>query len=75
MKNLTGCVLVIALVLLSFWVGGVCVQYDITTWSEVLAHKHVSPPFFPCAVAGVFVASIATPLAVVTWCLRSAGVI
>jgi hypothetical protein len=68
-----GCVLVV--LALNLLLGGITTQYVLNAWLPLILHRAVYAPFWPCAVAGLFLGQFAIPLAALTWLLKAAGVI
>lgn len=62
-----GCVLII--VAINVTIGGFATEYVVEYWGSYFKGYQVDVPFFPCAVAGVFLGQFTIPLAVCTWIL------
>jgi hypothetical protein len=69
MKSIFFLVAIFGFVAFAVFVGGWAVQYDVNFWASYIQHKPVRVPFFPCAVAGLFLSEISVPVALVTWIL------
>ena len=69
----TSCFGFLIVLALNVLLGGLAVQYDLNVWIPVVAHHSVAAPFWPCAVAGLFLGEIAVPVAILTWILRACG--
>lgn len=65
----SGCSIVLAILILNLLLGGVCTQYVVDFWATYIQHKPVTVPFWPCAIAGLFLGEIAIPAAALTWVL------
>lgn len=63
----TGCLVLLAVLVLNLTIGGCCLQYTIETWASYAKGHTVDIPFWPCWVGGAFLGEIAVPAAVVTW--------
>lgn len=64
-----GCGVFIAILVLNILLGGVCTHYVAEFWGTYLQHKPVSVPFWPCAIAGLFLGELTIPAAAITWVL------
>ena len=63
-----GCVVVLVL-LFNFVIGGLATEYVVEYWATYFKGVPIDIPFFVAAIAGLFVAQITVPLAVLTWLL------
>lgn len=59
----------LAVVAVSIFIGGWAVRYTVQFWGSYFKGTPVHVPFLPCAIAGLFIGSIAIPVAVATWVL------
>ncbi len=55
--------------LLSFFIGGYCVNYTVEFWSSYIKGVEIVIPFLPCAIAGLVISPVVIPLTVITWIL------
>lgn len=55
--------------LINLLLGGLATEYIVEFWAGYAKGVPVDVPFFPCAIAGLFVGTAAIPLAVATWVL------
>lgn len=63
-----GCLaFIIVFLLVNILLGGICTQYVVEFWGSYIKETVVDVPFFPCAIAGLFLGEIIIPLAVFTW--------
>ena len=53
----------------SILVGGYCVQYTVSFWSEYVKGTPVHIPFLLCCGIGLLSGEIAIPAAAITWAL------
>lgn len=74
MKKIFGSFLGIMLFILALNVvfGGLATEYVVEYWASYSRQTPVDVPFFPCAVAGLFLGELTIPLAIVTWVLSFA---
>lgn len=56
-------------IVLSIWLGGWSTQYTVEYWASFIQHHPVHVPFLPCAIAGLFLATVSVPAAMLTWVL------
>lgn len=64
-----GCLLILGVLLLNVFVGGLAVEYTIEFWVPRATGHAVDVPFFAAAIAGLFLGEIAIPAAILTWIL------
>ena len=69
MKYLVSTLAFILLVVFAIWIGGMSVEYLAEFWGTIITGNPVDVPFFPCAVAGLFLSQFSIPLAILTWVL------
>ena len=60
---------ILGILVVNVWIGGWSVQYVVDFWGTYIQHKQVQVPMMPCCIAGLFLAEISIPAAVVTWIL------
>ncbi len=67
MRALVILVLVVMVIAINIFIGGLAVQYTVNFWGTYFKGVPVYVPFFPCAIAGLFLAEVAVPAAIATW--------
>jgi len=60
-----GCFFII--LFLNLVLGGLATEYVLETWLTYLKETLIDIPFWPCAIAGLFIGEITIPLAIFTW--------
>lgn len=56
----------VLLILFNIFVGGYSTEYVVETWGTFITHKPVDVSFAACCLAGLFLAEIMVPIAIVT---------
>ena len=66
MKNGSGCIVLMILLILNALPGGVATEYLVEFWTRYFGQP-VDIPFWAAAIAGIFVAEFTIPAAILTW--------
>jgi len=69
--RLSGSLLLIFLII-NLLIGGLATEYVVEFWGSVIKGAPMDVPFFPCAIAGLFLGEFTIPAAAVTWIISFA---
>ena len=67
-----GCLALIILIIFNITIGGLATEYVFETWVTYFKEAPVDIPFWVAAIAGLFIAEVTVPAAIVTWLLTFA---
>ncbi len=62
-------IIIIVILVVNVGLGGLATQYTVNFWATYIKGVPVHVPFFPCAIAGLFLGEVAIPAAIATWVL------
>lgn len=65
----SGCACLVLVLAVNLLFGGLATQYVFEFWVSYIKGAPVNLPFWPCALAGLFVGEFTVPIALVTWVL------
>ena len=64
----SGCLtMVVFMLVLHFFIGGLLVQYSLETWLEWHHGEPRDVPFWQCGLIAIPLAEVAIPAAIITW--------